>query len=212
MNKDNIILSGISELDNLVKGFRPSELILIGAHPYVGKTLFALSMIANIAVRDKRPVVYFSLEMNAKAVINKLLLCERNLTSEQLESADTPLYIEDTPNMSLPYLMIKAIRMRAVKHIEIIFIDYLTLITSNKKTRAEQVTAISSSLKELAQELGIPIVVLVQVKRNDTGLPPTLEDIRAGNSIVKYADTVIVLHKQIPEDTELIVAKHRASI
>ena len=70
----------------------------------------------------------------------------------------------------------------------------------------------ASSLKGLAKELGIPIVVLVQVKRNDKGLPPTIVDIRVGNSIVKDADTVIFLHKQIPEDTELIVAKHRASI
>ncbi len=212
------IISGITELDNLVKGFRPSELILIGARPSVGKTLFALSIIANIAVRDKKPVGLFSLEMTAEAVIDRLIHGEgTNIDSEDelTEITDkinkAPLYIEVTPNISLPYLIVKALRMRAVKRVEIIFIDYLTLITLDKKTRAGQRKEISYSLKDLAKELEIPIVVLVQVKRNDKGLP-TLADIRGGDSIAKGADTIIFLHKQVREDseTELIVAKHRA--
>jgi replicative DNA helicase len=165
--------------------------------------------------------------MNYKAVVNRLLFCERNhisnSTNEQsghLKGSTTeriyevPLYIEDTPNIPLPDLIAKAKQMRSEKQVEIIIIDYLTLITSVKKSRNKQIREVSSSLKGLAQELSMPIVVLVQVKRNDKGLPPTLVDIRGGNSIVKDADTIIFLHEQLREDneTEIIVAKHRAYI
>ena len=220
---DSTILSGITELDNLVKGFRPSELILIGARPSVGKTLFALSIVANIAIRDKRPVGYFSSEMNSEAVANRILTCEVNLITNEQKPAhpkeltaeriqEAPLYIEDVPNISLPDLIGEARRLRSEKLVEIIFIDYLTLIASEKKTRAEQIKEIGSSLKELANELSIPIVVLVQVKRNDKGLQPTLMDIRGSESIVGEADTIILLHKLRNGKTKLLLAKHRTSI
>jgi len=226
MNKFSTILSRITELDNLVKGFKQSELVLIGARLSVGKTLFALSMISNIAIKDKKPVGYFSLEMNSETVVDRLLFCEGNFisnpTSEQIEPThcnqltaeriyEAPLYIEDTPNISLQELKAKARRLKSEKHVEIIFIDYLTLITSEKKSSNKQVAGISSSLKSLADELNIPIIVLVQVKRNDKGLQPTLMDIRGSESIVGEADTIIFLHKLKNGKTELILAKHRTS-
>ncbi len=102
--------------------------------------------------------------------------------------------------------------MRSEKLVEIIFIDYLTLIASEKKTRAEQIKEIGSSLKELANELSIPIVVLVQVKRNEKGLQPNIMDIRGSEFIISEADTIVLLHKQRDGKTELLLAKHRTSI
>lgn len=232
--------TGFPELDNLTKGFQPSELIIIGARPSVGKTALALSMAANISIKYKKPVGFFTLEMSGQALTQRLVSSEARLDFSRLRSGllrpadfhnlteaagkiyEAPLYIEDTPNIRLLDMRALARRMRSKQRVEIIFIDYLTLIQSENRSmqRHEQIAEISRSLKALARELNIPIVALSQVKREVQGGRPTLADIRESGSIEQDADVVIFLHRKMKIDrdateeitdieTELSIAKQR---
>jgi replicative DNA helicase len=232
--------TGFPELDNLTKGFQPSELIIIGARPSVGKTALALTMAANISIKYKKPVGFFTLEMSGQALAQRLVSSEARLDFSRLRSGllrpadfhnlteaagkiyEAPLYIEDTPNIRLLDMRALARRMRSKQRVEIIFIDYLTLIRSENSgiPRHEQIAEISRSLKALARELDIPIVALSQVKREVQGGRPTLADIRESGSIEQDADVVIFLHRKMKIDrdaqeevtdieTELSIAKQR---
>jgi replicative DNA helicase len=232
--------TGFVELDNMTSGFQDSELIIIGARPSVGKTAFALSMASNIAIKYKKPVGFFTLEMSSQAIVQRLVSSEarldfsiirkgllkpsdfHNLTEAAGRIYDAPLYIEDTPNLRLLDLRALARRMKAKHNVSIIFIDYLTLVTSenSKLARHEQIAEISRSLKALARELKIPIIALSQVKREVQGGRPTLADIRESGSIEQDADVVIFIHRKMKTDrdadddtsdieTELIIAKQR---
>ena len=232
--------TGFPELDNLTKGFQPSELIIIGARPSVGKTALALTMAANISIKYKKPVGFFTLEMSGQALTQRLVSSEARLDFSRLRSGllrpadfhnlteaagkiyEAPLYIEDTPNLRLLDLRALARRMRSKQKVEIIFIDYLTLISSESRSmqRHEQIAEISRSLKALARELDIPVIALSQVKREVQGGRPTLADIRESGSIEQDADVVIFLHRKMKIDrdateevteieTELSIAKQR---
>jgi replicative DNA helicase len=232
--------TGFPELDNLTKGFQPSELIIIGARPSVGKTALALTMAANMTIKYKKPVGFFTLEMSSQALVQRLVSSEARLDFSRLRSGllrpsdfhnlteaagkiyEAPLYIEDSPNLPLLDLRALARRMRAKQNVSIIFIDYLTLITSENSNlqRHEQIAEISRSLKALARELDIPVVALSQVKREAQGGRPTLADIRESGSIEQDADVVIFLHRKMKIDrdstedineivTELTIAKQR---
>jgi len=232
--------TGFPQLDNLTKGFQPSELIIIGARPSVGKTALALTMAANMSIRYKKPVGFFTLEMSGQALTQRLVSSEARLDFSRLRSGllrpadfhnlteaagkiyEAPFYIEDTPNIRLLDLRALARRMRLKQRVEIIFIDYITLIRSENKTmqRHEQIAEISRSLKALARELDIPIVVLSQVKREAQGNRPTLADIRESGSIEQDADVVMFLHRKMKIDrdsadevseveAELTIAKQR---
>jgi replicative DNA helicase len=232
--------SGFGELDSLTSGFQPSEFIVIGARPSVGKTALALSMAANVSMRYNKPVGFFTLEMSRKAIVQRLVSSEARLDSHRLRSGmlkpsdfhnlteaagrlyETPLFIEDSPNLSILDLRAMARRMRSQNAIEIIFIDYLTLITSENKElqRHEQIAEISRSLKALARELDVPVIALSQVRRETEGKAPSLADIRESGSIEQDADVVIFLHRerqsgreadedQSDVETDLIVAKQR---
>lgn len=230
------IPSGFPDLDNLTSGFQASEFVVIGARPSVGKTALALTMAANIAVQQKRPVGFFTLEMSAVALMQRLLASEARLDSNRLRSGmlrasdfdkitdaaariyDAPLYIEDSPNLKLLDLRAQARRMRSNHQVEIIFIDYLTLITSehHELARHEQIAEISRSLKALARELDLPVLALSQVRRETEGKLPTLADLRESGSIEQDADVVMFLHRERGTDenlndveTDLIVAKQR---
>jgi len=229
--------SGFADLDNLTSGFQESEFIIIGARPSVGKTALALTMAANIAVQEPRqPVGLFTLEMSAMALMQRLLSSEARLDSSRIRSGllrhadfhkiteaagriyDAPLFIEDSPNLRLLDLRAQARRMRANHNVAIIFIDYLTLITSEHQElpRHEQIAEISRSLKALARELSVPVVALSQVRRETEGKVPALADLRESGSIEQDADVVMFLHRERPADggpgdneTDLIVAKQR---
>ena len=232
--------SGFPDLDSLTSGFQASEFIVIGARPSVGKTALALSMAANMAMRSNKPVGFFSMEMSRKAIVQRLVSSEARLDSHRLRSGmlkpsdfhnlteaagrlyETPLFIEDSPNLSILDLRAMARRMRAQNAVEVIFIDYLTLITSETKDlqRHEQIAEISRSLKALARELDVPVIALSQVRRETEGKAPSLADIRESGSIEQDADVVIFLHRerhsgrdsdedQADVETELIVAKQR---
>ncbi|MCL2480709.1 MAG: replicative DNA helicase, partial [Spirochaetaceae bacterium] len=234
------IPSGFKDLDKKTNGFQKSEFIVIGARPSVGKTALALTMAANIAIRHKIPVGFFSLEMSEQAIMQRLISSEARVDSEHIRSGlvseihlskihdaagdiyEAPLYltsVSDLKILDLRALSRKLIRDHGVK---IIFVDYLTMIQAENKTipRHEQIAEISRSLKTLARELDIPIVVLSQVKREAEKKEPTLADLRESGSIEQDADLVIFLHREKTGDdtkpdntgaieTAVIIAKQR---
>lgn len=232
--------SGLTDLDSMTSGFQKSELIIIGARPSVGKTALALSMAAHTAIKEKIPTAFFSLEMSDMQLMQRLISSESRIPSEKIRTGmlkigdfqsiqdaaghiyDAPLYIVDMPNMKLLDLRAMARRLKSQFDVQIIFIDYLTLITSENSfiPRHEQIAEISRSLKSLARELNIPVVALSQVRRDAEGKKPTLADLRESGSIEQDADVVMFLHRERVSsnkegdkdqaiDTELIVAKQR---
>ncbi|MHB9291614.1 putative replicative DNA helicase [Hollandina sp. SP2] len=242
--KKNItgIPSGFDELDKLTAGFQASELIIIGARPSMGKTALALTMASHIAIRNKIPTAFFTLEMSDLALMLRLISSEAMIHANAirtgfltaadftnlLEAAsniyDAPLYIVDMPNMKLLDLRAQARRLRAQQQVEIIFIDYLTLISSENARiqRHEQIAEISRSLKSLARELKIPIIALSQLTREAEKDKPNLSSIRESGSIEQDADVVMFLHRERDSDqkadeqhmeegkkTNLILAKQR---
>ena len=233
------IPSGFDDLDTMTLGFQNSELAIIGARPSMGKTALALTMASHIAIDKNIPVAFFSLEMSDLALGFRILSSESRIESEKIRKGlisssdrakifhtaerlyEAPLYIVDTPGIKLLELRAKARRLRFQHHIEIIFIDYLTLIGSDNRDvpRHEQIAEISRSLKSLARELDIPIVALSQLRRDAEGKQPNLADIRESGSIEQDADLVMFLHRERETNvkankdsdgkTELIIAKQR---
>jgi replicative DNA helicase len=241
------IPTGFERLDEMTAGFQPSDFVIIGARPSIGKTALALNMAAFIAFRHHMPIAFFSLEMSDIALAQRLISSEakvdgKNLRSGYLSSDDfrnilnvsgkmneAPFYIVDMPNMKLLDLRSQARKLRAQEKVEIIFVDYLGLIghENNSLPRHEQISEISRSLKSLARELKIPVVVLCQLnremERSGQGQPPTLANLRDSGSIEQDADLVLFLHKRFKPKkdgeeeptaqegypTELIIAKQR---
>ena len=243
------IPSGFTELDKITNGWQNSDLIIIGARPAMGKTAFALSMAKNIAVDMKKTTAIFSLEMSKLQLVNRVLsnVCEidsSQLRTGQLKSFEweqldanyrrmmgTPLYIDDTPGLSVFELQTKARRLHREKGVEIIIIDYLQLMNATGmqfNSRQEEISIISRSLKGLAKELDIPIVALSQLsreaaKREGDDKRPQLSDLRESGAIEQDADIVTFIHrpeyyhiyqsadgtKDLRGKAEIIVAKHR---
>ena len=243
------IPTGFSKLDEMTSGFQESDFIIIGARPSVGKTALALNMASNIAINNNIPTAFFSLEMSDVALAHRLISTEAMIDSNKLRSgffgnsefrkildvsgkiSDAPFYIVDMPNMKMTDIRSQARRLCAQENIKIIFIDYLGLISHDNKNmpRYDLVSDISRSLKSLARELKIPVVVLAQLNRENErqGHQPTLANLRDSGSIEQDADLVIFLHKKqikkskkdetddepLPHSgnytTEMIVAKQR---
>ena len=225
------IPSGFKDLDQLTMGFQNSEFIVIGARPSVGKTAFALTIAANMAIRQKIPVGFFSLEMSAMAIMQRLLSMEARLDSQRMRTGmlspadfsriteacgrlyEAPLYISDSPDLKLLDLRAQARRMKSHQDVKIIFVDYITLISSENRElpRHEQIAEVSRSLKALARELNLPVIALSQVRRETEGKKPTLADLRESGSIEQDADVVIFLHTEDlkNEVREVAVAKQR---
>ena len=241
-NKNDLsgIPSGLTELDTMTSGFQDSEMTIIGARPSMGKTALALSMMQYIAIDKQIPCGFFSLEMSAEQIGQRLLsqvarIPGTKLRSGMLTFADfkklqdaagecfpAPLYIVDTPNMKLLDLRAMARRMKVNQNVRIIFIDYIGLITSENAEAPvyEQQSEISKSLKSLARELKIPIVVLCQVARDAEGNEPNLSQLRGSGSIEQDADMVMFIHGERKkqkegeeydpvQDRKLIIAKQR---
>ena len=225
------IPSGFKELDQLTMGFQNSEFIVIGARPSVGKTAFALTVAANMAIRQKIPVGFFSLEMSAMAIMQRLLSMEARLDSQRMRTGmlspadfsriteacgrlyEAPLYISDSPDLKLLDLRAQARRMKSNQDVKIIFVDYITLISSENRDlpRHEQIAEVSRSLKALARELSLPVIALSQVRRETEGKKPSLADLRESGSIEQDADVVIFIHTEDlkAEVREIAVAKQR---
>jgi len=214
--KDNGVQSGYKNLDQIIGGFRKAEFTVIAARPSVGKTALALSIVQNMIKADRK-VGFFSLEMSAESLAERMLSMESKVSygilrngrmdnrsmKEVMEAAETfyskDLYIQDVPNMKLMDIRSEARRMVRDDGVEIIFIDYIGLIDSglgDNIPRHEQIGRVSRSLKALARELKIPVVVLSQVSRDAEGNEPTLSQLRDSGSIEQDADLVIMLHKE----------------
>ena len=210
--------SGFTSLDSMTSGFQNSEMIIIGARPSMGKTALALSMIQHIAINNQIPTGFFSLEMSATQIGQRLLTQESRISGSKIRSGlltngdfqrlqtaagrcyEAPLFVADTPNMKMLDLRAMARKMRQQYQVQIIFIDYIGLITSENYNsnvpRHEQVSEISRSLKSLARELSIPIVALCQVSRDSEGKEPTLANLRDSGSIEQDADVVMFIHRE----------------
>ena len=233
------IPSGFSKLDSMTSGFQKSEMIIIGARPSMGKTALALSMMENIAVNQNIPCGFFSLEMSYEQIGQRLLSQVARIPGTKIRSGmmsmadmqklndaagrvyDAPLYICDTPNMQLLDLRAMARRMVQSKGVQIIFIDYIGLISTQNTNQQmfEQVAEISKSLKSLARELNVPIVALSQVSRDAEGNEPKLNQIRGSGAIEQDADVVMFIDRKREkteegapspvQDAKLIIAKQR---
>ena len=243
------ISSGFRGLDKMTSGWQNSDLVILAARPAMGKTAFALSMARNIAVDQKIPMAFFSLEMSNVQLVNRLVsnVCEipsEKIKSGQLEPHEwgqldvkirdlygAPLYVDDTPSLSVFELRTKARRLVRDHGVGIIMIDYLQLMNASGMSygsRQEEVSTISRSLKGLAKELNIPILALSQLNRGvelrdgEEGKRPQLSDLRESGAIEQDADMVIFIHRpeyyHIYQDkhgrdlrgkSEIIIAKHR---
>ena len=245
-------LSGLEtqfhELDKLTSGWQNSDLIIIAARPAMGKTAFVLSMAKNMAINYNTPVAIFSLEMSNVQLVNRLIVNTCEITGEKIKSGqlapyeweqlmakikdlyDAPIYIDDTPSLSVFELRTKARRLVREHNIKMIIIDYLQLMNAsgmNFGSREQEVSTISRSLKGLAKELNIPIIALSQLNRGvetrqGDGKRPQLADLRESGAIEQDADMVCFIHRpeyyKITEDekgnsliglAEIIIAKHR---
>lgn len=210
------IPTGYPQLDKFTDGFHNAEYIVIGARPSVGKSAIALNIASNMALRSKLKVGFFSLEMPAVSLMLRMFSGETGIDSHRIRKGnldqgdfhkiidtadaiyDTGLFINDTPNMKLLDLRSEARRLKSKEHIDILFIDYLTLIVPEDRSipRHEQIAEISRSLKALAKELDIPIVVVSQLRRETEGKRPSIADLRESGSIEQDADVIILLHRE----------------
>jgi replicative DNA helicase len=241
--------SGFAGLDKMTSGWQNSDLVIIAARPAMGKTAFVLSMAKNIAVNDKVPVALFSLEMSNVQLVNRLIVNVCEIPGEKIKSGqlapyewgqldykikelyDAPLFVDDTPSLSVFELRTKARRLVREHGVRIIIIDYLQLMNASGMSfgsRQEEVSTISRSLKGLAKELNIPIIALSQLNRGVEsregidGKRPQLSDLRESGAIEQDADMVCFIHRpeyyKIFQDekgndlhgmAEIIIAKHR---
>ena len=241
------VASGLTTLDRLTSGWQKSDLVIIAARPAMGKTALVLTMARNAAVDFKKPVAVFSLEMSSLQLVTRLIASESELSAEKLKKgnledyefqqlndkiknlADAPIFIDDTPGISVFELRAKARRLKEQHKIELIIVDYLQLMTAGgegKGNREQEIATISRSLKGLAKELEIPVIALSQLSRavetRGGDKRPQLSDLRESGAIEQDADMVMFIHRpeyyNITEDgegnstagvAELIIAKHR---
>ena len=240
--------TGFHDLDKITSGWQNSDLIIIAARPAMGKTAFVLSMAKSMAVDLNEPVAIFSLEMSNLQLVNRLIsnVCEiegEKIKSGQLSQLEwdqlmgriknlysAPLYIDDTPSLSIFELRTKARRLVREHNVQIIIIDYLQLMNATGLkfgSREQEVSTISRSLKQLAKELNIPIIALSQLNRSTEQRDdkrPQLSDLRESGAIEQDADIVCFIHRpeyysKSSEDAEghdirglaeFIIAKHRS--
>lgn len=249
-NPDGITgIASFISLDAKTSGFQDSDLVIVAARPAMGKTSFALTTIKKIAVIQKIPTAFFSLEMSAVQLTKRLisdvasvpgqtilhgqLSCDEwdRLDKSLTPLIDAPLYIDDTPGLTIGEFRAKAKRLVKEKGVKIIFVDYLQMMhygAKNFSTRQEEVSNICESLKNIAKELNVPIIALAQLNRgveNREGLDgkrPRLSDLRESGSIEQAADLVMFIHRpeyyHIYQDengrdlrgmAQIIIAKHR---
>ena len=233
--------SGFMELDYKTAGFHGSDLILIAARPAMGKTAFALNIATNAAVRANVPVAVFSLEMSKEQLVNRVLCSEAMVDSNKVRTgkleeddwtklaetigplSEAEIYIDDTPGISITEIRAKCRKLKLEKNIGMIVIDYLQLIQGTNKrngSREQEISEISRSLKMLAKELNVPVIVLSQLSRAAEQRPdhrPMLSDLRESGAIEQDADIVMFLYRDdyYNEDSEkkgiaeVIIAKHR---
>jgi replicative DNA helicase len=238
--------SGFASLDRITAGWQKSDLVILAGRPGMGKTAFVLNVARNAAIKFQKPIAIFSLEMSSLQLVTRLISSETGITSDSLKTgnlddakweqlntkiqdlSNAPIYVDDTPQLSIFDLRAKARRLKSNMGIELLVIDYLQLMRgdiNSKGNREQEISHISRSLKGLAKELDIPIIALAQLsraveQRNDKR--PILSDLRESGSIEQDADLVGFLYRpdyygqtqdeagnDITGLTEFIIAKHR---
>lgn len=227
--------TGLPDLDHTLSGLQPSNLLILAARPGMGKTALALNVAHHVAVERNMPVGFFSLEMSREELVDRLLVSQADIDAWKLKTgrlgedeyaklsdamgvlADAPLYIDDTPGMSVLEMRTKARRLAAEVGLKLVIMDYITLARPSKhyESRVQEVGEISMGLKNLARELKIPVIALSQLNRSVEhrgSAQPQLADLRESGSIEQDADVVMFLYREDAEDREnvkLSVAKHR---
>ncbi len=243
------VQTGFKDLDKITSGWQNSDLIIIAARPAMGKTAFVLSMAKNMAVDFNTPVAVFSLEMSNVQLVNRLIVNVCQITGSKIKNGqlapyeweqldykikelfDAPIYVDDTPSLSVFELRTKARRLVREHKVKCIIIDYLQLMNASGMSfgsREQEVSTISRSLKGLAKELNIPIIALSQLNRGvesrvgNEGKRPQLSDLRESGAIEQDADMVCFIHRpeyykifvdekgnDLTGKAEIIIAKHR---
>ncbi len=242
------IPTGFTELDRMTNGWQRSDLIILAARPSMGKTALALTMARNMAVDFKKSVAIFSLEMSAVQLVTRLISSESEIRSDKMKRGDLAghewqkldskiqqlieanIYIDDTPALTIFELRAKCRRLKQQHNIEMVFVDYLQLMSGggdNRGNREQEISQISRSLKALAKELNIPVLALSQLSRAVENRPgqskrPILSDLRESGAIEQDADLVLFIYRpeyykldQFDDGTsthrvaEIIIAKHR---
>ncbi|MEM7551784.1 MAG: replicative DNA helicase [Bacteroidota bacterium] len=253
-HKDGLtgVPSGFTALDRVTSGWQKSDLIIIAARPGMGKTAFVVSAMRNASVDFEKPVAIFSLEMSSVQLVNRLISAEAELESEKIKKgnlaeyewqqlitktarlSDSPIFIDDTPALSILELRAKCRRLKQQHDIQMIIIDYLQLMSGEGSrlgsgsagNREQEIASISRALKNIAKELEVPVIALSQLSRavetRGGDKRPQLSDLRESGSIEQDADMVMFLYRPeyygITEDEmghptnnlgEVIIAKHR---
>ena len=232
--------TGYAELDDMLTGLHPGELVLVAGRPAMGKTSIGMNFVENAAIRAGKKAAVFSLEMPAEQLAMRMLCTEARVDMQrvrrgQLEDAEwerlcdamvsigpASIFIDTTPGITVPEVRSKARRLQLEHGLDLIMIDYLSLMTATGKngSRQEEVSQISRTLKGLALELGVPIIALQQLSRAPTGRAnhrPMLSDIRESGAIEQDADVVMFIHREEYYDpetpdkniAEIIIAKQR---
>src|SRR3954470_14282048 len=232
--------TGFAELDELTNGLHGGQLIIVAARPGLGKSTLALDFARSATIKHHLPTIFFSLEMGRSEIAMRLLAAESTIGMSTLRKgnmeqrdwdklanirgqiADAPLYIDDSPNMTLVEIRAKCRRLSQKVGLKMVVIDYLQLMTSGKKveSRQQEVSEFSRALKLLAKELNVPVIALSQLNRGPEQRQdklPALSDLRESGSIEQDADVVILLHRESAYEkdnprageADLIVAKHR---
>ena len=218
--------TGFTRLDDLTSGLQPGELVIIAARPSLGKTALALNIAAHAATVRRNVVGVFSLEMSKESLLIRLLCAEARINSHKLRTgfssrddwqkmtqalgrlAEAPLFIEDSPALSIMQIRAKARRLKAEKGLDLLIVDYLQLVTGQGRfeNRTQEVSFISRSLKGIAKELRIPVVALSQLSRAPEmrpGRQPQLSDLRESGSIEQDADVVMfIVHPDSRQEGE----------
>lgn len=236
------IATGFTDLDYKTAGLHNSDLILVAARPAMGKSAFALNIATNAAVHSKVPVAIFNLEMSKSQLVNRILCSEAMVDSNKIRTgkieeddwvklatalgplSEAPIYIDDTPGISVSEIRAKCRKLKLEKNIGLVVIDYLQLIRGTGKknsSREQEISEISRSLKILAKELDVPVIALSQLSRAAEARAdhrPMLSDLRESGAIEQDADIVMFLYRDdyYNQDSEkkniaeVIMAKHRS--
>lgn len=232
--------TGFRDLDRMTSGLQPSDLILVAARPSMGKTAFTLNIAQNVGVRQHKTVAFFSLEMSQEQLVQRLLCQIAHIDSQKLRTGqlnsdeewtrltdacdklyESPIYIDDTPGISVAEMRSKARRLKSEHGLDLIIVDYLQLMQGrNAESRQQEISEISRSLKAMARELKVPLIALSQLSRSVESRQdkrPMLSDLRESGALEQDADIVSFLYREDYYDketenqhiTEVILAKHR---
>jgi replicative DNA helicase len=232
--------TGFADMDELTNGFHPGQLIIVAARPALGKSTLALDFARSASIKHNLPSIFFSLEMGRSEIAMRLLAAEASVPLQSMRKGtvdardwttiaatrgrinDAPLYIDDSPNMTLVEIRAKCRRLKQRVGLKMVIIDYLQLMTSGKKveSRQQEVSEFSRALKLLAKELQVPVIALSQLNRGPeqrADKMPAISDLRESGSLEQDADMVILLHRESAYEkdnprageADLIVAKHR---